>query len=115
MRRSGIDSLVAEVYPAAALRLWDQSTAGYKTDQARRDALVASLVAGTPWLDWSSFEAACARDHDVLDAVVCALVAGAVVLGRTALPDPDEASLADEEGWIHLPDGGFLTDPFRDS
>ena len=75
--------------------------------------MVASLVAGTPWLDWSSFEAACARDHDVLDAVVCALVAGAVVLGRTALPGPDEASLADEEGWIHLPDGDFLTDPFR--
>jgi predicted nuclease with RNAse H fold len=115
VRRSGIDSVVAEVYPAAALRSWQQSTAGYKTDQTKRESLVASLVAGTPWLDWSSSEAACARDHDVLDAVVCALVAGAVVLGRTALPGPDEVSLGDEEGWIHLPDGAFLADPFRGS
>jgi predicted nuclease with RNAse H fold len=113
VRRSGIASLVAEVYPAAALRRWHRSTAGYKTDQTRRESLVASLVAGTPWLDWSLFEAACATDHDVLDAVVCALVAGAVVLGRTALPGAHEASLADEEGWIHLPDGDFLTDPLR--
>ena len=31
VRRSGIDSLVAEVYPAAALRIWELPTAGYKT------------------------------------------------------------------------------------
>ena len=113
VRRSGIDSVVAEVYPAAALRAWRQPTAGYKTDPVKREALVASLVAGTPWLDWSSFDAACSRDHDALDAVVCALVAGAVVLGRTVPPGADELDLADEEGWIHLPDGSFLADPFR--
>ncbi len=113
VRRSGIDSLVAEVYPAAALLTWRQPTAGYKTDPAKRQALVASLVAGTPWLDWASVAAACARDHDVLDAVVCALVAGAVVLGRTALPGTDVLTLVEEEGWIHLPDGSFLADPFR--
>jgi predicted nuclease with RNAse H fold len=113
VRRSGIDSVVAEVYPAAALRTWRQPTAGYKTDRTKRESLVASLVAGTPWLDWSSFAAACARDHDALDAVVCALVAGAVVLGRTALPGTDMLALADEEGWIHLPDGTFLVDPFQ--
>jgi predicted nuclease with RNAse H fold len=112
VRRSGIDSMVAEVYPAAALRRWRQPTAGYKTDAASRQALVASLVADTPWLDWSSFEAAWASDHDAVDAVVCALVAGAVALGRTVPPGPDDLALADEEGWIHLPDGTFLADPF---
>jgi len=75
--------------------------------------LITSLVNRTPWLDWSSFAAECARDHDALDAVVCALVAGAVVLGRTELPGPDDMALADEEGWIHLPDDGFLAVPFR--
>ena len=113
VRRSGIDSRVAEVYPAAALRTWHQSTAGYKADLTKRHLLVASLVAGTPWLDWSSWEDDCIREHDVLDAVVCALVAGAVLLGRTALPGPDDVALADEEGWIHLPDSTFLNDPFR--
>jgi len=113
LRRSGIDSLVAEVYPAAALRTWQQPTVGYKTDPTKRQALVESLMAGTPWLDWSSFAGASARDHDALDAVVCALVAGAVVLGRTVPPGADEVDLADEEGWIHLPDGTFLADPFR--
>jgi len=112
VRRSGIDSLVAEVYPAAALRSWHQSTAGYKTDPAQRQALLTSLMDGTPWLDWSSFAADCARDHDALDAVVCALVAGAVLLGRTAPPGRDDLTLAEEEGWIHLPDSTFLAEPF---
>jgi hypothetical protein len=39
-------------------------------------------------------------------------VAGAVALGRTVPPGPDDLALADEEGWIHLPDGTFLADPF---
>lgn len=113
VRRSGRDSLVAEVYPAAALRVWGCRTAGYKTDGASRAALVADLAEHAEWLDWGPHRAACAASADVLDAVVCALVAGAVVLGRTAGPDAEDLPAAEEEGWIHLPDQDFLQSPFR--
>ena len=39
------------------------------------------------------------------------MVAGAVVRGRTSRPATDLVELADEEGWIHLPDTDFLHDP----
>ena len=112
VRRSGVDSRVVEVYPAAALRRWSVPTAGFKTDPAARVELVERLVRLTPWLDWSGFAPLCTEEHDALDAVVCAVVAGAVVRGRTTRPAADLLELADEEGWIHLPDQGFLSDPF---
>lgn len=111
LRRSGVDSCVAEVYPAAALRRWNVPTTGFKTDPAARAELVQRLVGLTPWLDWSGFVGLCAEQHDALDAVVCAMVAGAVVRGRTSRPATDLVELANEEGWIHLPDTDFLHDP----
>ena len=111
MRRSGITSIVAEVYPAAALRGWDLATAGYKSDPDAGARLLDQLAATAPWLTWESGRALAARSHDAFDAVVCALVAGAVRLGRTTAPAADQLSLADEEGWIHLPDPAFLSCP----
>ena len=111
VRRSGIDSLVAEVYPAAALRSWGLPTAGYKSDFAGRAALVDALMEQTGWLSWGDWPRLCAISHDALDAVVCAVVAGAVHLGRTTRPTGNELGLAEEEGWIHLPDRDFLTRP----
>ena len=112
VRRDGRDSRVAEVYPAAALRLWQLPTAGYKTEPPVRSDLVKVIAAQAPWLDWGGQEQACIDSDDVLDAVVCAVVAGAVVAGRTAGPEPAEEALALEEGWIHLPDPEFLRRPF---
>ena len=111
--RSGIDSVVAEVYPAAALRSWRCATAGYKTDPDARSALVRELTARAGWLDLGQFAALCNASADVLDAVVCALVAGAVVCGRTGRPPSEHLEPADEEGWIHLPHADFLEAPFR--
>jgi predicted nuclease with RNAse H fold len=106
VRRSGIGSRVAEVYPAGALLRWRVGGPGKKTDPAGLGALVEELMRRTPWLDWAGRDAACRISHDAFDAVVCALVAGAVVLGRTVAPT--DLRLADDEGWIHLPDAGFL-------
>jgi predicted nuclease with RNAse H fold len=108
LRRSGSRSMVAEVYPAAALLLWKIDGAGKKTDPAALGATVDELVRRTAWMDWAGWESACRKNHDALDAVVCALVAGAVVLDKTVRPD--DFTVADEEGWIHLPDPAFLRD-----
>ena len=108
VRRDGAHSRIAEVYPAAALRIWRLPTAGYKKDLSARSALVKVLARQASWLDWAGHQQACVDSADVLDAVVCALVAGAVAVGRTAAPAPDEAALALEEGWVHLPDAEFL-------
>ncbi len=106
VRRSGLRSRVAEVYPAAALMLWQLDGRGKKADRGALAALVDELVRRTPWLDWAGWAVSCRRDHDALDAVVCALVAGAVRMGVTV--GPAEQALADEEGWIHLPHKDFL-------
>lgn len=106
VRRSGVGSIVAEVYPAGALLTWQVARAGPKSDRSALAALVDDLVVRTPWLDWADLAPVCGRSHDALDAVICAIVAGAVLLGRTAGP-PDGVP-ADEEGWIHLPDASFL-------
>ncbi|MET0966135.1 MAG: DUF429 domain-containing protein [Nakamurella sp.] len=115
VRRSGIDSLVAEVYPAAALRIWGLPTASYKatgsTISDSRATLVDALIDQTGWLTWGDWRALCLESHDALDAVVCAIVAGAVQLGRTTRPTGDELAVAEEEGWIHLPVRDFLTRP----
>lgn len=106
VRRSGRGSIVAEVYPAAALLLWRVDGSGRKTHPTALSRTVDELVRRTPWLDWADWAAACRNDDDALDAVICALVAGAVHLQRTV--PADDLEVADEEGWIHLPDARFL-------
>lgn len=112
LRRSGIDSRAAEVYPAASLSGWGLTSRGYKADPEVRSALITQLLAAAPWLDLSVGIALCHASDDAFDAVVAALGAGAVMLGRTAGPPDEEVELADEEGWIHLPDQDFLFDPW---
>lgn len=112
VRRSGVGSCVAEVYPAAALLRWGLPARGYKSDPAVREALIRGLLLRAPWLDLGRAAPLCASSADALDAVLAALVAGAVQLGRTIAPEPEDLALADEEGWIHLPDQDFLADPW---
>ncbi|MBM9467374.1 DUF429 domain-containing protein [Nakamurella leprariae] len=109
----GIDSAVAEVYPAASLRRWDLLPArrGPKTDPAVLGVLVDRLRAAAPWLDLAGTEPVLRRRHDAFDAVVAALVARAVQVGRSAGPAVGERDRARREGWIHLPDPAFLRDP----
>lgn len=112
LRRSGVESCVAEVYPAAALLRWKLPSRGYKSDPAVRSGLIEALLQQAPWLDLGTAAPLCDRSADALDAVLAALVAGAVHLGRTIAPQPEDWSLAEEEGWIHLPDADFLADPW---
>lgn len=112
VRRSGVGSCVAEVYPAAALSRWGLRSRGYKSDAAVRSALIEHLLRQAPWLELGPAAALCAGSADALDAVLAALVAGAVHQGRSVAPAPDELLLAEEEGWIHLPEGDFLVDPW---
>jgi predicted nuclease with RNAse H fold len=101
--------LLAEVYPAGALRQWRIVANGsYKngrpeaadTRQVILDALEHGL--GRPFTD--AVRVRCRRSHDDLDALVCALVARAVLAGSTRHPrTPQETASAEAEGWIHLP------------
>ncbi len=108
VRRSGIGSVLAEVYPAAALSRWSIPAARPKKDPVLLAAVVERLARRAPRLRWGAHMGLCRVSHDAFDAVIAALVAAAVVLGRTELPGPDDLAAADEEGWIHLPDPGFL-------
>jgi predicted nuclease with RNAse H fold len=103
---------LAEVYPAAALRVWGVASRGYKASGDRAAAArevragvldqVTAAVGG--WLELGEVtEDAVASDH-VLDALLAALVAVAVRQDATARPRDDvERALALEEGWIHVP------------
>ncbi len=95
---------LAEVYPAAALKVWGLPHRGYKgpSNRGPRDVVVDRLKKAAPWLELGSHERVLRDSDHVLDALVCALVARAKQLGRTELPtDP---ALARAEGWIHVPD-----------
>ncbi|MCI3270596.1 DUF429 domain-containing protein [Streptomyces cylindrosporus] len=102
---------VAEVYPAAALRLWGIRPArSYKNagPEARevREHILHSLETGLGLSLPEPVRERCADSHDHLDALVCALVARAVLAGHTGWPrTPAESSVAAQEGWIHLPAG----------
>ena len=99
--RSGGGRL-CEVYPAAALRRWyGEATRGYRRDEERRAGLLDRLCADTG-LVVEDREAV--ADEHVFDALVAALVALAVARGETV--PPDDAALAREEGWIHVPREG---------
>lgn len=102
--------LVAEVYPAAALRQWGFDPRGYKGAEPakvekRRELVGAVIASAGAWLAVTDEQQVllAASDH-LLDALVSALVGRAVELGRT-LPIPEEhRALAASEGWIHLPE-----------
>jgi hypothetical protein len=105
--RSGGGRLV-EAYPAAALRLWDVDTTGYKTRPEAVALAVAALRRAAPWLALPADAAALmARSDDAFDAVIAALNARAHALGRT-VPVPEKLrEAAQAEGWIALPTCGL--------
>lgn len=104
---------LAEVYPAASLKLWGLGARGYKgrgaTESERLSVLLESLRAQAPWLDLAGHDDRLAGSDDLFDAVVAALTARAAAVGLTLRPDDDHAAAARKEGWIHLPAGGLAT------
>lgn len=115
LQRSGVDvhrsgsGVVAEVYPAAALRMWGiASEASYKLPPATgsRAGILERLETGLATRFPDDVRARCIARHDDLDALVCAVLARAVDTGRTTAPaTADERACAATEGWIHLPAG----------
>ncbi|GAA1789616.1 DUF429 domain-containing protein [Agromyces lapidis] len=103
--RRGGSGRVVEVYPAAALRLWELSRPGYKADADVRAALVVSLEEQAPWLDLESVRRQLIESDDAFDAVIAALIARAHALGETHPVPSTVRERADREGWIVLPSG----------
>ena len=109
--RSGGDRFV-EVYPAAALHVWGFPSRGYKGVKGAkvRARLVSDLAKQTAdWLhplrkDWDR----CTASDDMLDALVAALVARAAAIDRCEPIPPGDHALAQEEGWIALPQPASL-------
>ncbi len=103
VRLDGSGALI-EVYPAAALRVWNLTSRGYKgaANHATRGALVDQLLEAAPWLSLGSYEAVVRTSDHALDAVICALVARAKQ--RDWTEPPTNTALAEVvEGWIHIP------------
>jgi predicted nuclease with RNAse H fold len=96
--------LLAEVYPAAALRHWHLTHRGYKgpANRSVREGLVDQVLTAAPWLELGEHADTCRSSDHALDAVLCALVARATALGATDPPGP-HGSTAALEGWIHVP------------
>jgi Protein of unknown function (DUF429) len=103
--RSGSGTL-AEVYPAASLKIWRLPYRGYKRpgDTQVLARLVDEFMEATPWLDLCDAGFVFRHKHDVVDAIVAALTARAAVRNLTMHPrTPQEASAAATEGWIAIP------------
>jgi predicted nuclease with RNAse H fold len=102
---------LAEVYPAASLKLWGLPTRGYKgrgaPETERLTVALAALSAAAPWLDLAGHDDRLAASDDMFDALIASLTGRAVALGRTLRPDDGHAGAARTEGWIHLPRGGL--------
>lgn len=109
---SGEEGPWVEVYPSAALALWELPHRGYKrgdSARARRAEIAEGILTSTSLAaDPAELERMLADDH-FLDAVVCALVARAAALNATTLPPPVDVDPARTEGWIHLPMDGLET------
>lgn len=112
--RAGLDGRVVEVYPAAALDVWQLSGgASYKRRDGRseREKLMTKLKRrfGRS-LDIRRVRASCLDSDHALNAVVCGLVARAAAGGATWRPSDGRVSVgqAKREGWLHLPRPGTL-------
>lgn len=106
-----VDGFAVEVYPAAALRIWGQSTRGYKGPKNRSvlEAGVEQLERALPGLRLGEFRSLCTTSDDAFDALVAAIIARAVALGCTRRPEDHEREIARREGWIHLPSCDLAT------
>ncbi len=110
VRRDGL-GVVAEVYPAAALRRWlPEARGSYKRrgDHTLLRSLVADISDALPLKFADGSRELCETSHDAFDAMICALVARAVALRQTRRPrSVEEVRRAAAEGWIHVPKKSF--------
>jgi len=100
--RSGAGTVV-EIYPAAALRIWGFSTAGYRNSANLRKTLLAEICGHLPRLDLNGFEDLLSESCDAFDSLVASLATRAAALGFYEAPTPGVVARAKIEGWIALP------------
>ena len=111
--RSGGGRFV-EAYPAAALRIWELPSKGYKgpgpQKRKKRAEIVAGLVeeAGSWLTRTEEVESGCLDSDHMLDALVAALVARAAAVGCCEPIADEDSGLAEKEGWIALPQSDSL-------
>jgi hypothetical protein len=102
-----------EVYPAASLRAWGLPSRGYKVRRgadaeplARRHQILDALVVALgDRLELGEVRERCLDSDHLLDALIAALTVLVVRAGGTTWPLPEQRSIAQAEGWIHVPDG----------
>ena len=100
--RSGRGKVV-EIYPAASMRLWGLSIAGYRKSPEIRRQLLDQLLALAPWLNLRGKEPQMVASCDAFDAVVAALAAGSAALGQSTVAPANLLQKAKIEGWVALP------------
>jgi predicted nuclease with RNAse H fold len=104
--RSGVRGGVAETYPAAAIKHWGLTQAGYKgaSKLAALGAMVDGLRTALPELSLGKHVELCRSSDDAFDALVCALVARATTQYRGTVQIPRGlVQRARREGWIAVP------------
>ena len=102
--------VVAEVYPAAALRRWGFVSRGYKgkaNSQARQHLVERLIGEAGEWLVVGPAEVErCLSSDDALDALVAALAARAAAVGLADEIPLEDRPAARMEGWMVVPSVG---------
>lgn len=97
---------IAEVYPAASLRVWSLPSRGYKGPQhlREREAALEAMMQLMPWLHLDDEgRRLLITSDDAFDGFVCALTARAVSIGAARLPQRAAEEDRARRGWIHIP------------
>lgn len=97
--------IIAEVYPAAALKCWGLPHIGYKGNQraALREQILDGVLRNFTELNITGFAALAVGSDHALDALLAALMAYLKSRGGGVAPPPQYQRLALQEGWIWFP------------
>lgn len=100
-----------EVYPAAALSIWNLAHSRYKGARNRPalTPLLDHLQRALPDLDLGHHRPLLIHSDDAFDALICSLVARAAHQGLTDGPSRESSEASSVEGWIHLPQPDSLS------
>lgn len=106
VNRAGLEDVV-EIYPAAALRIWNFETKDYRKSPFVREELLNAMCERAPWLDLGATRALLIESCDAFDALIAAFATRAVVMGQSTKVPEDLMDIAEIEGWLYLPNASF--------
>ena len=102
INRAGTEDVV-EIYPGAALRIWNLETKDYRKSEQARQLLLESICSRASWLDLGDYKAQLVQSCDAFDSLIAALTTRVVVIGGSTKPAENQLKIAEIEGWIYLP------------